>query len=62
MRGRPLGSLVDRVVAPGGGNVYTTHPEQLVRVMSPQTANELRALLPEAWHLAAKALRVSEDA
>jgi len=43
VRMRP--SLVDRVVAPGGGNVSTTHPEQLVRVMSPQTANELRDMM-----------------
>jgi peptidoglycan glycosyltransferase len=43
VRMRP--SLVDRVVSPGGGNISTTHPEQLVRVMSPQTANELRDMM-----------------
>jgi penicillin-binding protein A len=39
MRMRP--TLVDRVVSPGGGSVYTSHPEALVRVMSPHNASEL---------------------
>jgi peptidoglycan glycosyltransferase len=43
LRMRP--TLVDRVVSPGGSTVTTTHPEEVQRVMSPTTANELRDMM-----------------
>jgi penicillin-binding protein A len=38
-------TLVDRIVRPGGGTVYTQHPQPLERVMSPQTAQELGLMM-----------------
>ena len=38
-------TLVDRVLRPGGGTVYTQHPQPLERVMSPQTAHELALMM-----------------
>jgi penicillin-binding protein A len=38
-------TLVDRVVSPDGSTVSTTHPQQVQRVMSPTTANELRDMM-----------------
>jgi peptidoglycan glycosyltransferase len=43
LRMRP--TLVDRVVSPGGTTVTTTHPQEIQRVMSPTTANELRDMM-----------------
>ena len=43
VRMRP--TLVDRVVSPGGGSVYTTHPQAIERVMSPATAIQLRDMM-----------------
>jgi penicillin-binding protein A len=38
-------SLVDRAVSPSGSPVFTTKPEQITRVMSPTTANEMRDMM-----------------
>jgi peptidoglycan glycosyltransferase len=38
-------SLVDRIVRPGGGTVYTQRPQPLQRVMAPQTAQELGVMM-----------------
>jgi len=43
VRMRP--SLVDRAISPNGDPVFTTRPEQITRVMSPTTANELRDMM-----------------
>ncbi|MDX6553758.1 MAG: penicillin-binding protein [Gaiellales bacterium] len=43
VRMRP--SLVDRAVSPTGQAVFTTHPEQVTRVMSPTSANSLRDMM-----------------
>jgi peptidoglycan glycosyltransferase len=38
-------TLVDRVLSPGGGRVYTQHPEPIERVMSQQHAQELTGMM-----------------
>ena len=38
-------TLVDRIVRPGGGTVYTQRPQPLERVMSPHTAQELGLMM-----------------
>lgn len=38
-------TLVDRVVSPDGSTISTTHPQQVQRVMSVTTANELRDMM-----------------
>jgi penicillin-binding protein A len=43
VRMRP--SLIDRVQSPGGGTVSSSHPQEIERVMSPATANELRDMM-----------------
>jgi penicillin-binding protein A len=38
-------TLVDRVLSPGGGHVYTQRPEPLERVMSQQSAQDLTGMM-----------------
>jgi peptidoglycan glycosyltransferase len=38
-------SLVDRVVSPSGHTIYTMHPQPVERVMTPNTAHELRDMM-----------------